>query len=107
MSGPVITRFAPSPTGYLHLGHALSARAGFDAARRGGGRFLLRIEDIDATRCRREFETALQEDLRFLGLRWDGEVRRQSEHLDVYAAHLTNLEEIGRASCREREKISV
>jgi glutamyl-Q tRNA(Asp) synthetase len=95
MSAPVITRFAPSPTGYLHLGHALSARAGFEAARRAGGRFLLRIEDIDATRCRREFETALQEDLRFLGLRWEGEVRRQSEHLEVYAAYLTRLEERG------------
>lgn len=88
---PVVTRFAPSPTGLLHLGHALSARAGFDAARDAGGRFLLRIEDIDSTRCRREFETALVEDLHFLGLRWDGEVRRQSDHLPLYAEHLDRL----------------
>jgi len=91
MTRPVVTRFAPSPTGLLHLGHALSARAGFDAARQAGGRFLLRIEDIDATRCRREFETALREDLHFLGLRWDGEVRRQSDHLPLYAEHLERL----------------
>lgn len=88
---PVVTRFAPSPTGLLHLGHALSARAGFDAARNANGRFLLRIEDIDTTRCRREFETALVEDLHFLGLRWDGLVRRQSEHLAFYAEHLERL----------------
>lgn len=91
----VVTRFAPSPTGQLHLGHAFSARAGFDAARQAGGRFLLRIEDIDHTRCRREFESALLDDLRFLGLYWDGEVRRQSEHMGLYASHLSQLEDRG------------
>lgn len=91
MTPPVVTRFAPSPTGLLHLGHARSARAGFDAARHANGQFLLRIEDIDTTRCRREFETALIEDLHFLGLRWDGEVRRQSEHLPLYAEYLEQL----------------
>lgn len=92
-----ITRFAPSPTGFLHIGHAYSARMGFEAARRGDpeGRFLLRIEDIDRTRCRREFETALLEDLAFLGLSWDGPVRRQSEHLADYEAALARLEELG------------
>jgi glutamyl-Q tRNA(Asp) synthetase len=95
MSQPVVTRFAPSPTGYLHLGHALSARSGFDAALAANGRFLLRIEDIDKARCRAEFITALEDDLRFLGLRWDGEVRRQSAHLDVYAQYLTTLESRG------------
>ena len=92
MSPPVVTRFAPSPTGYLHLGHALSARAGFDAAQHAGGRFLLRIEDIDQTRCRPQFTVALQEDLHFLGLRWEGEVRQQSQHLALYAEHLQQLE---------------
>lgn len=89
----LVTRFAPSPTGQLHLGHAFSARHGHDAAQAAGadGRFLLRIEDIDTTRCRPELETALIDDLRFLGLRWDGEVRRQSEHLALYAAHLDEL----------------
>jgi glutamyl-Q tRNA(Asp) synthetase len=91
----VVTRFAPSPTGYLHLGHALSARSGFDAARQAGGRFLLRIEDIDRTRCRPELEAALIEDLQFLGLHFDGEIRRQSEHMDVYDAHLSRLSELG------------
>ncbi len=91
----VVTRFAPSPTGLLHLGHAYSARCGFEAARKAGGRFLLRLEDIDQTRCRREFALALFDDLRFLGLQWDGEVRWQSEHLDVYAAHLEKLSALG------------
>lgn len=87
----LVTRFAPSPTGHLHLGHAFSARHGYDAAQAAGGRFLLRIEDIDTTRCRPELEAALIDDLRFLGLRWHGEVRRQSEHLALYAAHLDQL----------------
>ena len=76
----VVTRFAPSPTGYLHLGHVRSASEGWRAARQVGGRFLLRIEDVDHTRCRREYEDAIIEDLAWLGLGWDGPIRRQSEH---------------------------
>jgi glutamyl-Q tRNA(Asp) synthetase len=87
----VVTRFAPSPTGRLHLGHALAARFAHDEARRAGGRFLVRIEDIDFTRCRREHETAILEDLAWLGLAWDAPVRRQSEHLDEHAAALGRL----------------
>jgi glutamyl-Q tRNA(Asp) synthetase len=81
---PPVFRFAPSPNGYLHLGHALSALLNFDSARRAGGRFLLRIEDIDLTRCRPEFETAIYEDLAWLGIIWETPVRRQSEHLSEY-----------------------
>ena len=87
----VTTRFAPSPTGLLHLGHAYSARYACEAAWQHGGRCLLRIEDIDHTRCRREFATALGADLEFLGLRFDGPVRRQSEHLDDYERALQQL----------------
>jgi glutamyl-Q tRNA(Asp) synthetase len=87
-----VTRFAPSPTGLLHLGHAHSALAGWDRARAEGGRFLLRIEDIDQGRCRPEFEAAILEDLAWLGLDWDGPVRRQSEHWDDYRAALAVLE---------------
>lgn len=86
-----ITRFAPSPTGYLHLGHVYSATRAFRAARESGGLFLLRIEDIDVTRCRPEFETAIYEDLRWLGFEWELPVRRQSEHFDDYAALLEKL----------------
>src|SRR6516162_3566420 len=78
-------RFAPSPNGYLHLGHALSAVLNCDMARKTGGRLLLRIEDIDTTRCRPEFEAAIYEDLAWLGLGWEVPVRRQSEHLASYA----------------------
>jgi glutamyl-Q tRNA(Asp) synthetase len=88
-------RFAPSPNGYLHLGHALSAILNFDMARRTGGRFLLRIEDIDATRCRPEYEAAIFEDLAWLGLAWEAPVRRQSAHFDAYAAALGRLEAMG------------
>src|SRR5690606_16655288 len=84
----VVTRFAPSPTGLLHLGLAHSALVGWHAARKAGGRFLLRIEDIDRTRCREEFVAAILDDLAWLGLDWDGPVRRQSEHLGDYAAAL-------------------
>ncbi len=87
-----IFRFAPSPNGYLHLGHAYSACLNFDLARQAGGRFLLRIEDIDATRCRPEFEAAILEDLAWLGLEWEQPVRRQSEHFDAYRAALERLE---------------
>lgn len=80
------TRFAPSPTGRLHRGHAFSALTAWSAAREAGGRFLLRIEDIDPTRCKPEFEAAIYEDLAWLGLDWETPVRRQSEHLADYAA---------------------
>lgn len=86
-----VTRFAPSPTGYLHLGHALSALTAFDAAQAAGGRFILRIEDIDQGRARPEFEAAIFEDLAWLGLVWEERVRRQSEHMADYAAALQSL----------------
>jgi len=89
------TRFAPSPTGRLHLGHAYSAFLAHDAAIAAHGRFLLRIEDIDTTRCRPEFEAAIYEDLTWLGLRWPEPVRRQSEHFDDYAAALEKLRKLG------------
>lgn len=87
----IVTRFAPSPTGLLHLGHAHSALFGWRRARAGAGRFLLRIEDIDPSRCRPEYEAAILRDLAWLGLDWDGPVRRQSEHLGEYRAALENL----------------
>jgi glutamyl-Q tRNA(Asp) synthetase len=86
-----VTRFAPSPTGRLHRGHAFSALTAWRAAREVGGRFLLRIEDIDPTRCKSEFEAAILEDLTWLGLDWDGPVRRQSEHLSDYSAVIDDL----------------
>ncbi len=89
------TRFAPSPTGYLHLGHAYSALFAYHAAQAEGGRFLLRIEDIDPVRCRPEFTEALLEDLRWLELTWEEPVRRQSEHMEDYAAALAKLREMG------------
>lgn len=92
---PVVTRFAPSPTGYLHLGHVRSALEGWRAARAAGGRFLLRLEDIDQTRCRAEYAAAILEDLTWLGLEWDGPVRRQSEHFDDYRAALDRLDRLG------------
>jgi glutamyl-Q tRNA(Asp) synthetase len=91
-SDPTVTRFAPSPTGYLHLGHVRSALEGWRAARGDGGRFLLRLEDIDPTRCRDEYAAAILEDLAWLGLSWDGPVRRQSEHFDDYRRALDRLE---------------
>jgi glutamyl-Q tRNA(Asp) synthetase len=81
-----VTRFAPSPTGRLHKGHAFSALTAWRAAREAGGRFILRIEDIDSTRCRPEFDAGVLEDLAWLGLDWEASVRRQSEHLTDYAA---------------------
>jgi glutamyl-Q tRNA(Asp) synthetase len=91
----IVTRFAPSPTGFLHLGHAHSALLGFRRARETGGRFLLRIEDIDRTRCKPEFEAAILEDLHWLGLAWEEPVRRQSDHFADYAAALDRLESMG------------
>ncbi|HEV3501362.1 MAG TPA: tRNA glutamyl-Q(34) synthetase GluQRS [Bradyrhizobium sp.] len=88
---PPVFRFAPSPNGYLHLGHAYSALLNFDLARASGGRFLLRIEDIDATRCRPEFEAAIYQDLGWLGLAWETPVRRQSDHLADYREALEKL----------------
>jgi glutamyl-Q tRNA(Asp) synthetase len=90
-----VFRFAPSPNGLLHLGHAYSALLNFDLARAGGGRFLLRIEDIDATRCRAEFETAIYQDLAWLGITWEMPVRRQSEHLGEYRRALDTLASLG------------
>ncbi|MFN8707217.1 MAG: tRNA glutamyl-Q(34) synthetase GluQRS [Planctomyces sp.] len=84
MTVTVVTRFAPSPTGLLHPGHAYSAITAYETARQSNGRFILRIEDIDFTRCRPEFEDAIYEDLEWLGLRWETPVRRQSEHLAEY-----------------------
>jgi glutamyl-Q tRNA(Asp) synthetase len=88
---PPVFRFAPSPNGYLHLGHAFSALLNFDVARETGGRFLLRIEDIDTTRCRPEFEAAIYEDLAWLGIAWEEPVRRQSDHLAAYREALDKL----------------
>ena len=91
----IVTRFAPSPTGRLHLGHAHSALLGHRRAREAGGRFLLRIEDIDRTRCRPEFTDAILEDLAWLGVDWDDEVRRQSQHIADYREGLDRLAEMG------------
>ena len=92
---PPVFRFAPSPNGYLHLGHAFSALLNADLARQSGGRLLLRIEDIDAARCRPEFEEAIYEDLGWLGMTWQQPVRRQSEHLADYRAALDKLAGLG------------
>ncbi len=89
----IITRFAPSPTGYLHLGHAFSAFIAWRRARDAGGRFLLRLEDIDPTRCRPDYAVAIMQDLSWLGFDWDGPVRIQSEHLADYQAVLDGLAE--------------
>lgn len=88
-------RFAPSPNGFLHLGHAYSALLNFDLARATGGRFLLRIEDIDVSRCRPEYEAAIDQDLAWLGIAWETPVRRQSEHFADYRAALARLEAMG------------
>ena len=90
MSPPVF-RFAPSPNGFLHLGHACSALLNFDAARASGGRLLLRIEDIDTVRCRPEFEAAIYADLAWLGIAWETPVRRQSEHFAEYRQAIEKL----------------
>jgi glutamyl-Q tRNA(Asp) synthetase len=92
---PPVFRFAPSPNGYLHLGHAYSALLNAELARQAGGRLLLRIEDIDPARCRPEFEAAIHEDLGWLGITWQLPVRRQSEHLADYRAALDRLTELG------------
>jgi glutamyl-Q tRNA(Asp) synthetase len=95
MSSRIVTRFAPSPTGRLHLGHAYAALFAERAAREAAGRYLLRIEDIDATRCRPEFEQAILDDLAWLGQRWETPVRRQSEHMAEYAGAIELLKTEG------------
>jgi glutamyl-Q tRNA(Asp) synthetase len=92
---PVVTRFAPSPTGELHLGSAYSALVAWKRARAGNGTFLLRLEDIDIRRSRREFESSILADLEWLGLAWDGAVRRQSEHFADYGKALEGLTKRG------------
>jgi glutamyl-Q tRNA(Asp) synthetase len=91
----VVTRFAPSPTGFLHLGHAFSAFLSWARARQAGGGFLLRLEDIDTTRCQPAFAAAVLEDLAWLGFQWDGAVRVQSAHLPAYGAALETLQDRG------------
>ena len=91
----LVTRFAPSPTGHLHLGHVRSALAGWRRARTAGGKFLLRLEDIDTGRCRPEFALAIERDLAWLGLHHDGPVRVQSQHLDAYARVCDRLRQDG------------
>jgi len=90
-----VFRFAPSPNGYLHLGHALSALMNFEMARAAGGRLLLRIEDIDETRCRPDYEQAIYEDLAWLGIAWEEPVRRQSAHFEDYRDALARLDAQG------------
>ena len=92
---PPVFRFAPSPNGYLHLGHALSALLNADMAKAAGGRLLLRIEDIDEARCRPVYEEAIYEDLAWIGLTWEQPVRRQSEHYDDYRVALRRLDAMG------------
>jgi glutamyl-Q tRNA(Asp) synthetase len=92
---PRVFRFAPSPNGYLHLGHALSALMNADTARAAHGRLLLRIEDIDRARCRPEYEAAIYKDLAWLGLAWEAPVRRQSEHFTAYRDALDRLAAMG------------
>src|SRR5215471_7718114 len=105
MTTPVF-RFAPSPNGYLHLGHAFSALINFDMARATGGRFLLRIEDIDVARCRPHYEQAIYQDLAWLGITWEEPVRRQSAQLDGYRAALTRLDGLLYASFETRGDIA-
>jgi len=93
MTKSFVTRFAPSPTGRLHLGHAYSALLAYQTARKNSGRFLLRIEDIDTTRCKPEFEQAIYQDLAWLGLTWVHPVRRQSDHFDDYQKAIATLKE--------------
>ncbi len=89
-----VFRFAPSPNGHLHLGHAYSAILNHDIAKAQGGRFLLRIEDIDTSRCKQEFEQAIYEDLLWLGLEWEQPVRRQSDHFGDYTNALEHLKDL-------------
>ncbi|WP_069299099.1 tRNA glutamyl-Q(34) synthetase GluQRS [Neptunicoccus sediminis] len=102
----IVERFAPSPTGFLHLGHGFSAITAFDAAKAQNGRFLLRMEDIDTARSKPEFEAAIYEDLRWLGLAWETPVLRQSERMEHYNAALSQLVDMGvcyPCSCTRRD----
>lgn len=101
-----VFRFAPSPNGYLHLGHAYSALLNAEMARASGGRFLLRIEDIDTVRCRPEYEAAIHEDLAWLGITWEEPVRRQSEHFGAYAQSLRTLDSLLYPSFESRSEIA-
>lgn len=101
-----VFRFAPSPNGYLHLGHAYSALLNAEMARASGGRLLLRIEDIDTARCRPEYEAAIYEDLAWLGITWEEPVRRQSEHFDAYAQALRTLDKLLYPSFESRGEIA-
>jgi glutamyl-Q tRNA(Asp) synthetase len=105
---PPVFRFAPSPNGYLHLGHAFSALINADMARASGGRLLLRIEDIDETRCRPEYEAAIYQDLAWLGIAFEQPVWRQSDHYDDYRAALGRLDAMGMiyASFESRAEIA-
>lgn len=101
-----VERFAPSPTGPLHLGHAYSAHQGWQAARAAGGRFLLRMEDLDTSRIRPEYYAGIEDDLRWLGLDWDGPVLRQSTRGSAYASALDRLAAMGltyRCTCTRRD----
>ena len=91
----IVTRFAPSPTGFLHLGHAFAALTAWRRARQAGGRFLLRLEDIDPGRCRPQYAAAIEDDLAWLGLHWDGPIRVQSAHWPAYRAVLASLSDRG------------
>lgn len=95
MKKEVVTRFAPSPTGWLHLGHVFAAREAWRAAKEAGGRFLVRLEDIDGTRVRPEYEAGIFEDLAWLGMAWEEPVRKQSEHWGDYQEALGRLEGMG------------
>jgi glutamyl-Q tRNA(Asp) synthetase len=102
----MITRFAPSPTGPLHLGHAYSAIVAHDMARAAGGQFLLRIEDIDQTRARPQWEAQIYDDLAWLGLTWDGPVLRQSDRMEVYYSVIDDLWQAGHlyiCTCTRRD----
>lgn len=102
----LVTRFAPSPTGLLHIGHAYAALFAFEMARRANGSFRLRIEDIDEQRCRAEFERAICDDLAWLGLHWDGPVIRQSGRMAIYSAaldHLRSMELVYPCFCTRRQ----
>lgn len=107
-ASPPTVRFAPSPNGYLHLGHALSAILNAETARAGGGRFLIRIDDLDTNRARPEFEAAIFEDIGWLGLAFDPDVRRQSDHVDAYVEALDRLDAMGliRRSLATRREIA-
>src|SRR6516162_5931531 len=100
---PPVFRFAPSPNGYLHLGHAYSALLNAELARRAGGRLLLRIEDIDPARCRPEYEDAIYEDLCWLGMTWESPVRRQSAHGLVYPSFESRAEIAKLVAAREAD----